>query len=690
MVVERLPPSIPRNYVLVIAEKPRAAEKIAQSLSRGRAKRIVINGVPVWIVNWMGRNLVVAPAAGHLFTLHTDREGYPVFEYRWVPRYLVDKEAKHTKKFLEVLKLLCRYASEYVNACDYDVEGSLIGYLVIKHFGSVNRAKRAKFSNLTPQEIVKAFLSLQPLDMEMVEAGECRHELDWIWGINVSRALMDIYRRAYGERRILSAGRVQTPTLVYAVNQILERRLHVPLPLFIPKLRADIGGVVVDLEPVDPPFESAIEAKKFLEKVKLNPIGRVVKVDRREEVIEPPPPFNLPDLQSEAYRIYKMTPYAVQKIAEDLYLDALISYPRTNSQKLPPTLDNRAILSGLRRIPMYSKLVDQLLAETRGVLRPHNGPKDDPAHPAIYPTGEVPTKPLSPRHRRVYDLIVRRYLATFSKPARVRRVSVVIDIHGRKFLASSVRVVDQGWFKYYPFSKPSETPYELYARPWQSVKVVQAKIVVRYTAPPPRPTRIGLLKWMEEVGIGTEATRAEIIETLYRRRYLYTVKGGAEVSDLGIAIAFILSKYVPELTSPELTRKFEVYLRDIQMRRARCVDILEEAKKTILEALNKFIRSGNEIAKEFDLYIHGKNIGGEERCRICGRRAVGEGLCLFHLEAYRRIVKAYDRWKEAGYTWNQYLEKLAKLRSTGMYVRDVCNYLLRNVGTSTRLMPRYS
>ncbi len=671
--------ALPRSYILVIAEKPRAAQKIAQALGGRSAKLLRIHGIPVWLVKWRGQDYVIASAAGHLYALHTDERGYPVFSFRWVPRYLVDEDAKHTKKFLEVLKLLSKNAVLYVNACDYDIEGSLIGYLIIEHLGDPKRAKRARFSSLTAQEIVRAFTNLAPLDMNMVEAGYCRHALDWIWGINVSRALMDAYREAFKKHRILSAGRVQTPTLAHAVKITLERRLHVPEPLFYPVIRVNIGGTAYTLENLDQPFQTKREAQEYIETVRRLRYAIVENIEIRETVVPPPHPFNLPDLQDEAYRIYKLTPYRTQKIAEDLYLEALISYPRTNSQKLPPTLNNREILEKLRTIPQYRKLVESLLRETGGILRPNNGPKDDPAHPAIYPTGETTSSKLSSMHYKVYGLIVRRYIATFAKPARVKYVNIVFNVTGRRYRLQGIEVSFDGWFKYYPFARPRETriPYALLRR-GQRVPVSRIALRITYTKPPPPPTRYSLLKWMESVNIGTESTRAEIIEVLYRRGYLIIKRGGStEASDLGIAVISVLEKYIPELTSVDLTRHFEEYLNRIRRMALKCGPVLSEAKSILTEYLSRFKQYLDTIAKELYNYVE-RSSGATRTCCICKRAAIDGEFCIFHREAYKRLIERYAKWRESGYSWNEYLMKLIKLRSTGTYVKEVCSFLLRS------------
>jgi len=661
----------------VIAEKPRAAQKIAHAISNN-CKKITIFGVPVWIINnpitkTVPPPIVVASAAGHLFSLHSDEHGYPVFMCKWIPRYLVERDAKHTKKFLEVLKMLCNKACVFVNACDYDIEGSLIGYLIIKFLGDERRAYRVKFSSLVPSEIRASFNNLSKLDKEMAEAGECRHVLDWLWGINVSRALMDLYRTFSGKSYTLSAGRVQTPTLAHAVEIDLKRKLHVPIPKLYPIVRVKIGGKEYQLEYEGEPFSTQEEAKDFLSCVKRRGEAIVINVEERIEHIAPPPPFNLPDLQSEAARILGLSPYATQRIAEDLYLDALISYPRTNSQRLPPSLNNRAIIERLAQYAPLRHLALKLLRETRGVLKPRNGPKTDPAHPAIYPTGVIPRKPLPDKHRKLYELIARRYLATFSKEAVVKRMCIHIEICGKRFYIRGLKIEREGWFSYYPYSRPHEKELPMIRRS-SKLAISKASIKVQYSSPPQTITRIGLIKWMESQGIGTESTRAEIVETLYRRGYIIKRGKHVEVSDLGIAVIKILSKYVPELCSTELTRHFEQAINAIIRGEISCSEVIDKAKSVLSHYLRKIKELAPIISSEFSLYIeHPHNT---PKCLVCSRKAVANSLCPFHLEAYRLIKQHFEQWRKAGYSWEQYLRKISRMKVAGLYIREMASFLL--------------
>jgi DNA topoisomerase-1 len=182
-------------YTLIITEKPDAAARIASALdAAGKAKKIVDSGVPYYVAK-RGEDIVVVPALGHLYTVTSEKKGwdaYPVFDYKWVPLYLAERGAKRTRVWLETIAKLAKNADVFVDACDFDVEGSIIGYSILKYAcgGKEKSAKRMKYSTLTAEEIEKSYVEALPnLDFRLIEAGLARHEVDWIYGVNLSRAL---------------------------------------------------------------------------------------------------------------------------------------------------------------------------------------------------------------------------------------------------------------------------------------------------------------------------------------------------------------------------------------------------------------------------------------------------------------------------------------------------------------------
>lgn len=665
-------------FIAVVAEKPKAAARIAAAL--GSPSRCRMNGVPVYAVLANGQRMIIVSAAGHLFGPTTLIDGLPVTELRWEPLWRFEEKSKHLRSYYEVLAKVLPLASGYVSACDYDIEGSTICYKIIEAFGDIRRSRRAKFSSLTAGELRRAFQNLLPLDVNNAMAGIARAELDWLWGINFSRLLMRSYTRAVGKRLSLSAGRVQTPTLAEAVRRWIRRNTHVPVPAVSVSVELEKDGLRFRARPEGWGPKDKEEAVRISRDVRDAGFLTVRSYTQRREEIPPPPPFNLTDLQEEAARVYKISPYRTQEIAEDLYTSALISYPRTESQRLPRDLDYRAVLSGLSRQREYAGLVSDLMRETRGVLRPVEGHKTDPAHPAIYPTGEAPREQLDRYHRAIYDLVVRRFMAAFAPAAMVSRTTVIMeDRAGRLWRANGLSVLRPGWLHYYPFSTISEESLPVLS---EGERVAVASTAARVTWPGStvRLSRMALVEWMESNDLGTKGTRARIVETLVRRRFLEPHGGSLEVTELGYAVYKTLSSMVPELVSVDLTRDFERKLELIVEGKMTREQVVSEAKKYVEGLVNKYLPNAERIG--LDLALRAGHVKPEKACPICGRPAEGE-LCELHEAAKRQLEAAIrDVCDVLGVSPSEALRLISTKRSAGRWTREVAAYLLRRASVT--------
>ena len=665
------------GYRVIVAEKPKAADKIARAL--GRARKCRYRGVPYWIVLVNGQRVVVASSAGHLFGPYTSERGFPVYRFEWRPLWEFDKGAQYLKKFYDVLATLLPRASLYINACDYDIEGSLIGYMIIEAFGDPRRAYRMKFSSLSPVELRAAYSKLQPLDIEMVEAGRTRHEMDWLWGINISRALMHAVRVMTGKRIILSAGRVQTPTLVEAARRWKERNLAVPLPNYSLSITLEARGARFQAVPEGWKPETRRDALETARRLRGEGKLRVVSSETSRTSVRPPPAFNLGDLQAEAARLYKYGPLKTQKLAEDLYLEGLISYPRTNSQKLPPTIDYKRIIHSLTRAPMgLGDAARRLLAEAGPTLKPVQGRKDDPAHPAIHPTGEIPGE-LDREHWRIYDLVVRRFLAAFSKPAIVSRTTLILaDSKGLRYSSRGIIVSLEGWYFYYPYLRPKEArvpPLPVGA----DARIVEVKVKSQWTARVPPLSKTELLKWMEAENIGTEATRARIIEILFKRGYLEQRGGKTVVTDLGLMVSDIVEELFPDLSTPELTRKFEAVLDAIREGRATRAKAIEETISVIDKLLEAYREKITVVGERLALALGLRE--PEVKCLLCSRQAEALDpypLCRYHREALKRLTSSLPEIaRRLDTSEEEALRRIASRRGeAGRWIVEVANLLL--------------
>ncbi|MEM5798443.1 MAG: DNA topoisomerase I [Candidatus Aenigmatarchaeota archaeon] len=568
-------------HTLVIAEKPSAAKKIAEAIGKAKAERI--GKVTYWRIKGK-KEIVVVPAVGHLFTLvETGNQWtYPVFDLKWRPIFEAEKGAAWTKQYFNVIKQLAKDADEFVAATDFDIEGSVIAFNILRFLCQANDAKRMKFSTLTKEELNNAFKRPMPhLDWPQIWAGLTRHEMDFYWGINLSRAL-SLSVKAAGGYKTLSIGRVQGPTLNILEKREREIANFVSKPYWQIFLIADgikamhTGGNITSKTKADEIFKKCKGKQAIVSKIKEKKVS-----------VAQPCPFNLTDLQREAYAIFGFSPKMTLDIAQALYEQALISYPRTSSQKLPDKIGYKGIIENISKIPEYKKDALDLLTKR---LKPREGPKTDPAHPAIYPTGLIPHT-LTTQQKKLYDLIVRRFLSTFTDPATALSTDIEIKIDDETFKAKGYKIVEKGWLDVYKYTKIKEI--ELPKLREGQIITAKIEIVEKQTQPPPRYTQASILKEMESLSLGTKGTRALILQTLYDRGYV--AEGSIYVTELGKAIVSALEKYCPDILSVDLTRHFESAMEHIQEGKESPEKILKEAKDKLEEILKDIKKREKEI-----------------------------------------------------------------------------------------------
>lgn len=599
------------DYELIVAEKPRVGQKIASALADGNPQKKKKGKVSYYILNRGEKKIVVAPAVGHIYTLKekSGTSGYPIFDVEWVPAFKANKSSAFTKQYVNVLKMLAKGADSYVSACDYDIEGELIGYNALKFTcgpDSLDKARRMKFSTLTKSEIEKSYKNaMKNLDFDLADAGITRHMLDWYYGINASRALSYAYTSVTGRYLTLSAGRVQTPTLKILDDREKEIQKFEPEPFWVLTTLLENG---LSAKHKKKKFFKKEEADEIHEKCK-DGTAKISKISKRKSRRKPPTPFNLGDLQGEAYRVFKYNPKKTQKLAQNLYEKGLISYPRTSSQKLPKT-NIKKLIKKISKQKKYKKLGKELLDKKK--LKAREGKKKDPAHPCIYPTGDRP-KGVPKQEKKLYDLIVKRFFATFGKPAVRQSQKITLLITEETFIAKGIQTIKENWHHFYePYVrlKEEELPDMEKGETYPVDKIEKKE---DETKPPKRYSQATIIKEMEKLGIGTKSTRAQIIKTLYSRDY---IKGSKiKVTEFGSRVVETISDYVPELVSEELTKEFEEKIEKIREGDLDRNKVILEAKKTLKELIEKFKGHEEEIGNRL-LEAHRK---AEKQKKLLGK-----------------------------------------------------------------------
>lgn len=582
------------GYTLIITEKPKASQKIAEALADTKLKKETINGVPYYRIVHDKKEIVVGCAVGHLFSL-APKKGqkwtYPVFDIEWKPIGDVSKGASYTKKYSKALATLAEKASAFIVATDYDIEGEVIGLNCVRFVCKKKDAGRMKFSTLTKQDLVKSFSKISPtLDWGLANAGETRHILDWFYGINLSRALTDAFK-AKGTFKIMSAGRVQAPALKILVVREKE------ITSFIPR---SFWQIELHTEKENSPIVALHVQDQFWEKEKAEAIYKTCNSQKKVHVVavkktqfqqSPPTPFDLTSLQVEAYRVHKISPKETLAIAQELYINGYISYPRTSSQKLPKEIGYPTIIKDICRQARYKELHQYLPTE----LIPHEGKKEDSAHPAIYPTGIAP-KGITEQEDKIYDLVVRRFLATFASPALREVMEVILRCKEEDFCARGITTKERGWHLVYgPYAtyKEEELPA---VKEGEELVIKKVLLLQKETQPPHRFTESSIIKELEKKNLGTKATRAHIIETLYQRGYI-DGKPAIHATELGNKTCEILEKYCPVIVDEELTRHFEIEMEEIRLQKRKKEEVLLKAKELLIKELAAFTKKKEEVGE---------------------------------------------------------------------------------------------
>ncbi len=581
-------------HELIITEKPNSAKKIAEALADGKVIKESNNGVPYYLITHGNKDIAIGSAVGHLYSVAERNKGkwtYPVFDIEWKEASETNKGAAYTKKYVAVLKKLAKDANEFTVATDFDIEGEVIGLNIIRFICKKKDANRMKYSTLTKPDLVKSYeTKSKTLDWGQANAGETRHFLDWMYGINYSRALSIAIKNA-GQFKIISIGRVQGPALKILVDKEDEIKKFVPVPYWQIELHGKAkASDIVALHKTDK-FWKKDEAQKVYDtcKGKKAVVKNITKTRFKQS---PPVPFDLTSLQMESYKTLGISPKNTLECAQALYTGGYISYPRTSSQQLPKELNLKSVLQELAKNSNYTELAKTVLS---GKLIPNQGEKTDPAHPAIHPTG-IPPKGLEDREAKVYDLIVHRFFAIFGDPATRETQKIEIDINKEIFTVSGTVTVEKGWhtlYGKYAMMKDEELPQ---LKIGEEITVKEILMLAEETSPPKRYTPASIIKELEKRGLGTKATRAEIVETLFRRGYVN--ENSIQATDLGIETVKVLKKYMPEMLDEQLTRHFEEEMEEIRGKKQTEEKVLGEAKDTINKILEKFKKNESDIGKE--------------------------------------------------------------------------------------------
>ncbi|MEW5705347.1 MAG: DNA topoisomerase I [Actinomycetota bacterium] len=597
---------------LIVTEKNIAAERIAKILGNGKVKIEKNYTVPIYTFTEDGHPTSVIGLKGHIL-----KADFPEEYNNWQsvsPESLIDAKIVKVptqKQIIKALQKLGKDADEVIIATDFDREGELIGVDALSLIKDVNpnvAARRARFSAITKTEISRAFEHPENLYFNLAQAGEARQDIDLIWGATLTRFISLVSSRL--GRQFLSVGRVQSPTLALIVQREKEREAFVVEPYWQIKATYEHDGEKFLASHKIEKFWDKEEALKVLEKINGAKSGKVISATKTQRETAPPAPFNTTAFLSAAASIGISTANAM-RIAESLYMRGLISYPRVDNTVYPPSLNLREILEMLMASPQFGMMATELLKQKE--LTPTRGKRQATDHPPIHPTGVANKDELDAQEWKIYELVVRRFYATLAPISVSESMRIDIDTNGEIFFTRGNRVVEEGWLKYYPYSrkKDEEVPP---VNEGDIVAFMGANIEDKETQPPARYSQGKLIQKMEELGLGTKATRHEIIKSLYDRGYIHG--DPIQPTETGMAVAESLLKYAERIATPTMTAELEKDMDAIAEGETSHDAVVERSRQMLASIMLSLKSKQAELGEEIRAGIREDKIVGQ--CPNCG------------------------------------------------------------------------
>ena len=586
---------------LIISEKDNAARRIADILSGQSYDSTRKNGVNIY--EWGGKQCV--GLSGHVVGVDFPSE---YSDWRDVePVELIDADIEKTptrENIVATLRILARNADLVTIATDYDREGELIGkeaYEIVREVNEDVPIRRVRFSSITENEVTRAFDDPEDLDFDLAAAGEARQIIDLIWGAALTRYL-SLSAGQLGQD-FISVGRVQSPTLKLIVDR--EREIEAFDPetyweLFAELAKSRNGEEAFEaqyfyLDDEDNEAERVWDesaATEAFEDLTDADSATVTDVSRRTRTDRPPTPFNTTQFIRAAGAIGFSAKRAMS-IAEDLYTDGFITYPRTDNTVYPDDLDPEALLDSFVGHPTLGESAESLL-ESDDEIVPTEGDEETTDHPPIHPTGEIPTRgsDVTEDEWRVYELVVRRFYATVAEPAIWEHLRVVAAAAGRSLKANGKRLREPGYHEVYPYFNTSEN-YVPSVDEGEELRVADVDLAEKETQPPRRYGQSRLIETMEDLGVGTKSTRHNIVQKLYDRGYVED--DPPRPTRLAMAVVEAAEKYADRVVSEEMTAQLEADMDAIASGEATLDDVTDESREMLEAIFDELADSHEEI-----------------------------------------------------------------------------------------------
>ncbi|KAK6459250.1 DNA topoisomerase [Scheffersomyces xylosifermentans] len=591
--------------ILCVAEKPSIAKEVSKILSGGRFT--TRNSKNKYIKNYDFKfnfpnfgtcDVTMTSVVGHM----TNLDFPPSFQWgKCVPGRLFDADIIEKITKPEVFENIAKEAKnshKLMIWTDCDREGEFIGFEIFKAASKGNCSIqvadiwRSRFSHLERNHILSAASNPIQLDMNAINAVACRMEVDFRVGTSFTRLLTDNLRqnRIIEKGELASYGTCQFPTLGFVVDRYKRVKNFIPEKFWYISVEIRKQNQKTNFTWTKGRYFDRLYVALLYQECLNHDEGIITKIESKGTTNWRPLPLTTVELQKDCSRIFKMSAKRALDAAEKLYNKGFISYPRTETDKFPDSMDLRAVFEKQTGDVRWGPYAAKLLAE--GHERPRNGSHDDKAHPAIHPVNYVQIDSLTAiDEKKVYEYVVRRFLACCSKDAVGSQTSATLQWGSETFTATGLVVLERNYLDVYIYKKWESTKQLPLLSEGERIKIWSGMMTEGKTSPPNHMTEPELIALMDANGIGTDATIAEHIEKIANRGYIAKQKrGNTEFivpSPLGMGLIEGFEQMDFEnisLSKPFLRKLLENSLQQIVDGQRSKDDVLSEVKQIYRQA----------------------------------------------------------------------------------------------------------
>ncbi|TFG15378.1 MAG: hypothetical protein EU535_01770 [Promethearchaeota archaeon] len=597
---------------LIIAEKSKAAKAIAEAIgpfnSIKKSKFLNIFYIP-------SKDIYVIPLRGHILE-YRNTEEFKSWKQS-IPREIITNKnaiekvpTKYAGPYINALREYSKLCDECIIGTDADIEGVNIGLFdalpIVKQVNPTIKVSQLWLSSLQKNEVQSKFKNLISPKWSWGESGEARAIIDATIGFSATRELTNTIQPILRKfnRFFISIGRVQTSLLylIYLRERLIQK--FKPEPYYTIEANLNINNQTLKATHLSNPFkiEKESESKQIYENIKDEKIAHITNKLKTDKKLRPPAPLNTSRALILLTKNLRINPNLALKTMSNLYLNKIISYPRTDSDVYKTNFNHLEYLQKFSKHPHYGKYASKLLQQNR--LLPTKGKKDAGDHPPITPLESLDlnsAKFENELQRKVYDLLSRHYLALFGEDASESKIDLKLSIKKEPFKAQSVSLIYEGFLEIVPFLKRTYD-YE--------IEITENEIPIdsilygeKETQPPPRYSDTTLLKLMERHHLGTKATRPLIIQILEDRKLIYRNNNRQYIcTELGNFLIENLKDIWLPFLEPKFTKFIEDLLEDIKEGKKNFKDVISTVKERFLELFDRFLGNKKEFASKIDQF----------------------------------------------------------------------------------------